>query len=241
MGQLIPDEVKQISEGEAACALREAWKLLYNQYPSLDSLALLWSQWALETGRGKAIHCYNFGNLKRSGDEDYCMFRCNENINGKWEWFDPPHKQTWFRAYPTAVDGAFDYVKFLSQKRRYLKAWQAVRLGDAALFGHELKIAGYYTANEIQYTKGLVRLADEFKKKSATMLAWKPKEEKRSELPTLIPAGEPTTPQVWTPIKFPDIDLEYHPAQEEPKHIRVPKHPIVELIIKIITVLKDLL
>lgn len=241
MGQLIADQVKQISEGEATYALREAWKLLYNQYPSLDSLALLWAQWALETGRGKAIHCYNFGNIKRSGDEDYCMYRCNEMLNGKWEWFDPPHKQTWFRAYSTAVDGAYDYIKFLSQKTRYQKAWAQVKLGDPAAFSHELKVAGYYTAIEAQYTKGVVKLTTEFKKKAKELLMWAPSpEERRSQLPTIVPNGDIPL-EVWAAPTFPDIDLDYHPEQENPKPIPVPGNPIIELLFKIMGILKDLL
>lgn len=214
MGQLIEAKVKEIGEGEAAYALREAWKRLYTEYPSLDSLALLWAQWALETGRGKSIFCYNFGNIKRSADEDYCMFRCDEIINGKTVWFEPPNKATWFRAYPTAVDGAYDYIKFLSQKSRYQTAWIAVKAGDPAAFGHALKMADYYTANEANYTKGLVSLTNEFKSKSTTILAWTPPtvttedQARQSQLPTVIP-GE-------------SGDLDYHPDQENIKDIQVP-------------------
>lgn len=246
MGQLIPDQVKQIGEGEAAYALREAWKKLYQEYPSVDSLALLWAQWALETGRGKAIHCYNFGNIKRSADEDYCMYRCNEVINGKLEWFDPPHKQTWFRAYSTAVDGAYDYIKFLSQKQRYQTAWAAVQVGNPAAFGHALKMAGYYTADEVRYTKGLVSLTSEFKRKIETIMAWQAptpeptpaptpiEEERRSELPTVVPTGEevpPTTP-----------DLDFHPDQENVKHIEIPDMSgIAGILLKLWELLRGLL
>lgn len=212
MGQLKDDVVKQISEGEAAYALREAWKKLYNDYPSVECLALLWAQWALETGRGKAIHCYNFGNIKRSGDEDYCMYRCNEVIGGKLQWFDPPHRQTHFRAYATAVDGAYDYISFLSKKTRYLKAWEQVKNGDSAAFSHELKVAGYYTADEAMYTKGVVSLTNEFKRKAPTLLEWRPvlapptPEPTKPEEPSVESIQEPIVPVVVDPVSAPSSE-----------------------------------
>lgn len=199
MGILYEDKITKISEGEAAYALRENWKKIYGEYPSLDALALLWAQWALETGRGKAIHCYNFGNIKRSGTEDYCMFRCNEMIKGKLVWFDPPHKQTWFRAYSSSLDGAFDYLTFLSKRTRYQKAWEALKKGDVYSFSHELKLAGYYTANEEQYTRGLASLAKEFKNKSTTILQWQPVPDKEvitpKEFPAEVPVVEESEPE----------------------------------------------
>lgn len=215
MGKLIEDKIKQISEGEAAYALREGWNKLYGDYPSVDSLALLWSQWALETGRGKAIHCYNFGNIKRSSDEDYCMYRCNEILNGKVEWFDPPHKQTWFRAYPSAVEGALDYIKFLSQRQRYQKAWAAIQAGDPALFGHELKVAGYYTANEAQYTKNIVSLTNEFKRKSEEILAWTPSPDDIPTTPPPRPSQTLIIPEIPAPAPLPQVEEEEAPPVKE--------------------------
>ncbi len=222
MGQLVEDVVKKISEGEATYALREAWKMLYGVYPSLDSLALLWSQYSLETARGASIHCANFGNIKKNYNpddgHDWCMFRCSEIINGKNTFYDPPHIQTHFRAYKSTADGAYDYIKFLSQKKRYVKAWEQIKLGNPAAFSHELAVAGYYTANEQMYTKGIVRLTEEFKNKSKTLLEWKPpEEERRSQLPTVIPDGDIYVP----PLLVPEIIPEYHPDQENPKNIDV--------------------
>lgn len=172
MGKLFEDKITKLTELEAAQCLGEAWKSLYGQYPSTDTLAVLWAKTALETGRWKAIHCYNWGNIKRSANENYCMFRCSEIIKGKELWFDPPHPQTWFRAYESATEGAIDYLKLLSQSKRYSKAWEAVHKGDPALFSHELKVGGYYTASESLYTKGVVSLTNEFKKKVKDNLTW---------------------------------------------------------------------
>lgn len=178
MAEFIQDQVLAISQGEAAYALREAWNRLYGEYPSIASLALLWAQWALETGRGKAIHCFNFGNIKAvaNGPCDWTYYRCNEIIGGKVVWFDPPHPASCFRAYRTSVDGAYDYICFLAKKARYAKAWQQVIAGNPSAFSHELKVAGYYTADEGLYTRGVVSLCNEFKKKADELLAWRPED-----------------------------------------------------------------
>ncbi len=181
------------SESQAAFALREAWKRIYGQYPSDNSLAILWSQVALETGRFKRQFMnYNYGNIKKkhagekrdskgnviyhfNDDGHYwTMFGCSEVIKGKEVWFDPPAHETMFRAYKTAEDGAEDYIKLVSQKTRYKKAWQKIIEGDPAGYSHELKIAGYYTANEERYTKAVVSLTNEFLRRKKELLSWEP-------------------------------------------------------------------
>lgn len=223
MGIFLEDEVKQIGEGEATYSLREAWKTIYGTYPSNKSLALLWSQWALETGRGKAIHCYNFGNLKRSSDDstDWTMFRCSEILNGKEVFFDPPHPQTHFRAYHTAIDGAADYILFLSKRKRYAKAWVQVQKGDAAAFSHELKVAGYYTANEARYTEMVVKLTTEFLGKVNKLLEWRP--------PVVISPPDKTAAELAdVPIIVPD--LRSGPEEQDPEPLDVPKNWLMLLV-----------
>lgn len=214
--QYIPDEVKTLEEGEATYALREAWHRIYGAYPSDKSLGVLFAKSALETGRWKFIHCYNFGNIKkvRSPDDGhfFCMYRCGEVINGKHLMFDPPHLQTHFRGYKTPEDGAEDYIKFVSQKKRYLKAWEKVIQGDPAGYSRELKIAGYYTADEARYTAGVVRLFDEFMKKKEALLSWRPDPTDKNvaiETPPepILPVPEPIPPEPILPVPEPPITI----------------------------------
>lgn len=241
MGQLIEAKKTVLSEGEAVYALREAWKKLYGEYPSNDSLALLYAQTALETGRWRSIWCYNFGNIKRSGDEDYCMFRCNEVINGKLEWFDPPHRQTWFRAYPSALDGAYDYICFLSQKKRYKSAWEAIKIGNPTLYSHNLKVAGYYTANETLYTKGVVSLTNEFKRKADKLLAWTPEP---AEAPiTIVPTGDDVTEEISVDHSVSEITLpavNFAPKVHDEELMPLKVSPIWILLISILRLLRTL-
>jgi hypothetical protein len=180
-------EVKTLSEGEAAVALREAWFKIFGSYPNNNQLALLWSQAALETGRWKKIWCYNFGNIKKNwGNNDnatFTMFRCSEILNGKEEWFDPPHIQTHFKAYKSATEGAEDYIRFVSGRKRYAKAWQEVLNGDPVAYCKELRAGGYFTASLELYTKGVVRLTNEFLSKEDKLLAWKPLTQPTPPLP----------------------------------------------------------
>lgn len=216
MSKLVETKITKISEGEIVYVFREAWKQLFGEYPLIDSIALIWAQWAQESGRGAYCRNYNFCNIKKvhSPDDghDWCMYRCNELINGKWEWFDPPHIQTNFRAYPNAIDGAVDYLRFLSQKKRYQKAWEKVLIGDAAGFSHELSVANYYTAPEKIYTPGIIKLATEFKKKADRLMAYQPEkvEPKPEPIPPLIPTEIEVAPKepIIEPIEQSNIFLQ---------------------------------
>lgn len=156
-----------ILELDAAKSLKAAWAQLLSAEPSIDSLALLFSQWALETGHGKACHSYNWGNIKSSPQDGYmwCEFRCNEIINGKEIFYDPPNIYCRFRAFKTAYDGAVNYVGFLSQKKGYANAWAEVLKGDPVNFCAQLKASHYFTADLSLYTKGVVSICNQFKAK----------------------------------------------------------------------------
>jgi hypothetical protein len=218
---------KPLEEAEAVYALREAWKRIYGEYPKNPSLALLYAQSALETGRWKKMRCNNFGNIKKihadpkrniQGDGHYfTMFRCNEILKGKVEWFDPPHLYTHFRAYKTPTDGAEDYIKFVSQKTRYKKAWQEVLNGDPIGYCYELKKAGYYTASLEKYTKGVTSLTREFLSKKDKLLAWEP--------PVPEPAPPPK-PEVLRPPPPPVVEPEEDvPDSEMPSTVPLPNRP----------------
>jgi hypothetical protein len=124
----LPPEKKNISEPQAAYALREGWKRIYGKYPSDKSWAIIWAKTCLETGHFKVgFWNFNFGNIKKkfvAGNNDkFTMYRCSEILDKKEIFFDPPHLQTAFRAYESLEDGAESYIRFVSGKERYKKAW----------------------------------------------------------------------------------------------------------------------
>lgn len=155
-----------------ADATWKAWVEIWKHPPTLVQLAIKLAQWALETGNFRVgLHCWNFGNEKTKPDaHPHTYFRCNEIIKSKLEWFDPPDPQTCFRAHENLWQGLITSLMFLGvdttphngKPNRYEKAWNALLMGDARLFCHELKLAGYYTANEQQYTDGVHALTKQF-------------------------------------------------------------------------------
>lgn len=167
----LPSTCYPITQLEAAQVLEQAWVSLFGYKPSINSLAVLFAQFGLETGYGKFSHAWNWGNVKSAPNDGYCWtdFKCNEIIGGKEVWFEPPSPYCRFRAFKTALDGAINYVAFVSQKTRYAKAWQEVINGNPEAYAVELKLAGYFTADLALYTKGVVSICNAFKTKFANV------------------------------------------------------------------------
>lgn len=134
------------------------------EFPKRESVLCVLAQNALETGFGKACHGWNLGNAKHiKGDgRGWSMFKCNEVLAGKVEWFSPPHPQTWFRAFDALDAGSKDYLDML--RERFDKSWPAIEAGDVETFGHALKVQRYYTADESAYVAGLKRIYDQIAK-----------------------------------------------------------------------------
>jgi hypothetical protein len=162
----IPDVVTPLDPRDVLSAFRQAFEDVTNTKPSKDAIALLMAQSALETGRWKAIHCFNLGNVKAATDYVgfYTMFRCNEVINGKTVWFNTPHAQTRFRAFVSLWDGARDHLEFLAMRPRYAAAWKELLRGDVDAYVHALKTAGYFTANEESYREAVSSLFREYQR-----------------------------------------------------------------------------
>jgi hypothetical protein len=169
-----------VAKEELIKALYNAWFHLFNEEPRKESIWCLAAQWALETGWGASMWCYNLGNVKsKDGDgHDYCYFACNEILKKSVAdayaakdpstakvtqyrgdgtaiiWFYPKHPGCRFRAFNTLLEGCIDYIALLN--KRFTNAWPAVCAGNPAQFVHALKTQGYFTADEFSYSKTLV-------------------------------------------------------------------------------------
>lgn len=155
--QLHADQLTPISPGALYTALQDVWSAVVGGSPTRAALLVLLAQVAEETG-WRSCHAWNLGNVKHvPGDgHDYVQFRCNEIINGKEVWFDPPHPATSFRWFATLEDGCVDYLGILH--KHFAPAWPAVLAGDPTAFVHALKVAGYFTADEALYRASVVAL-----------------------------------------------------------------------------------
>jgi hypothetical protein len=144
-----------ISPRQASDALRHAYRAVLGREPSAAALSVLWAQWALETGRGRAMAGYNFGGLKgRSPDGGSALLATREG-------FGASERQTEarFRTYASPAAGARDYVKTLAE--RYPEALAAATTGDAHRFVAELGRAHYFTGDPHAYRRAVVSLTAE--------------------------------------------------------------------------------
>lgn len=161
-GEEIANKLTPLNGDEAAKAIAAGYKKVTGKTPKKKILSLLLGQWALETGNGKYIHNYNFGNVKASSGSPYVQhFRCSEIIDGKEVFFDPPHPQTAFAAYKTAEDGAIAFINTLKRREHW---WKGLNTGtpDGFIKGLITKPA-YFTANPDKYKSVLIERSSKFK------------------------------------------------------------------------------
>lgn len=139
----------------AADHLAEAWKAVTGETANDRTLAVLWAQWALETGRGTAMLDNNFAGLKGRGPRGDSAVRWTwERSSGGVE-----RLRRRFRAYGSPLEGARDYVVVL--RDRFSEAFAAARAGDASNFARALARAGYHTADASEYERALRLLCRE--------------------------------------------------------------------------------
>ena len=167
--KLVPAVKTVYSKGEIAKALVIGWKQQFGDVPKKQAIGVLYSQIAIETGF-KAMWNNNIGNVKvpskleETIDFDYMMLASTwEIINGKKVYFQPPHRQTWFRSFRTLNEGVAHHLYFL-KNGRYKAVWGSIERGSIVDFATTLKNRGYYTASVSDYIKGMNLYYNEFMK-----------------------------------------------------------------------------
>ncbi len=166
MPDLLPLTRTNFSTQEYCAALIHAWPEV-----TKEQAGVLWAQWAFETGRGKACWNHNLGNEKATPAQvaagvPYTMLPNTwEILNGKREVFQPPHPQTWFRAFDSLAQAMDHHLAFL--RKRYAAAWASVESGDPHQFVRDLKARGYFTGSEQIYSANMGALHAEFMRSEA--------------------------------------------------------------------------
>jgi hypothetical protein len=152
MSVLIANRFTPMSADDASKALAAAYKTVTGSSPNAKVLGLLVGQWATETGNGKYIHNYNFGNVKHtSGDTYYQQFEGSEVVDG-----NEVFSMMSFAAHLTAIDGA---IAFVNQLKRRSQWWAGLQTGDPQKYIDGLTaIKGqyYFTGNKAAYLKLLI-------------------------------------------------------------------------------------
>lgn len=162
--KLIPTKRTEFTEVELVHTIVQAYRNMFGRTPYIQECAILWAHFCLECGKGKACYNWNVGNVKYSKGHDYCMYKCSEIIDGKEQFFSPPHFQTWFRSYNSLLDSVSEHLKFLS-KDRYKLSLEAAQNWNVDQYVEELKKGGYFTAGLERYKKGVNSLYQEFMNK----------------------------------------------------------------------------
>jgi hypothetical protein len=159
-----------LTENQAAIYLKNAFTKIIGKTPKVQSIAILWAQCALETGRYKKLFNNNYGNIKAviPAKAPFTMMATGENLYNKetgkveYKWFTPPSSVTAFVANPDAQIGAEHYVNFLANRQRYAKSWAQVIAGNSDQYVIELKNASYFTASLEAYKKTVNALTGYF-------------------------------------------------------------------------------
>lgn len=174
-------------------ALGAAWQMLAGATPDRKIIHILHAQSALETGHWKSISNYNLGGAKKHGECDWCYFTTTERFpsatadkylasskpgaevtllkdeNGmKTLKFSGKQNMNCFASWETLEDASRDHLALLF--KRFPKAIEQAKRGDAKAYVHELKKAGYFTASEEDYAKIVDSIARSYEKKLANVV-----------------------------------------------------------------------
>lgn len=154
------------SDQEIVDAIVMAWQILFNQIPKKESVGVLVSQNWHETAKSQYMYCNNIGNLKAKDDPNSVIEYMSlkgvwEIVNGKKVYLSEDDPGSWFRAFPTLLDGMKHHLNFLKNKR-YRIAWAAVEAGNPLDFCTKLKQQGYFTDSVENYSKGVLRYYNQY-------------------------------------------------------------------------------
>lgn len=151
------DRKTPLSPRDAAQALSGAWQDVLGEPAPPGGVAVLWAQWALETGRGASMVGHNFGGLKgRAPGGGSTVQWTHEGHGGTRR-----RIRDRFRAYDSVQAGARDYVRTLAQ--RYPAALAQARQGNAAGFVDALARQHYFTADPAVYRHAIQGLAHQYR------------------------------------------------------------------------------
>lgn len=169
---LAPADVTAWTPAQVGQAMVDAWMRLFGAGPTASSVAILLSQWALETGWGKSCWCSNLGNARppsTRGDILCCQIpggKVSEVLDGHEYFFAPPSRGSTFRAFRSLSEGADYYLNLLHT--RFAHAWPAVIAGDPGAYSLALHESHYYTADVATYTRTMQSLFQHFRSVAIT-------------------------------------------------------------------------
>ncbi len=153
-GGKVVDKLTPLSVSDAQIALKDAYYAATGESITAKALAMGLAQTALETGRWKSIHWYNFGNIT-----------AGSKYESAWTDYSGDYGHH-YRAYSSAFNGAFDFWRLLVT--HYALALAEYLNGNPVAVAARLKERGYYEAPLATYSKTLSSLYNEYSSKVPT-------------------------------------------------------------------------
>jgi hypothetical protein len=215
---LAPAAVTAWTPAQVGQALVDAWARLFGASATASSIAILLSQWALETGWGKSCWCSNLGNARppsTRGDVLCCQIpggKVSEILDGHECFFAPPSRGSTFRAFRSLSEGADYYLNLLHT--RFSHAWPAVIAGDPGSYSLALHESRYYTADVATYTRTMQSLFQHFRSVALTGSTPLPAPEVPPEIMSAVRAAHFTD---W--LNTLDVDPSEFGASNIPKEL----------------------
>lgn len=168
-GKEVPRQYINVGPVKFAQIMMEAYKNIFGQYPTAQTLGMIWAQAAVESGQNFRLMNNNVGNITTSMNSSWVKSG-NPYVKVNVKEFDKSGKpfkvDMLFKAFSSPVEGATYYLNFL--KKNYPQSiaapgessWKgAGKAFDDAIY---LASQNYYTANIPAYAKGMDSLFDKF-------------------------------------------------------------------------------
>lgn len=154
-------------------AFDDAWVFTQGR-PSLLAAAILFAQFAFETGWGKFCFNWNLGNVRAA--QSWMIYNDYFELPGAWEIVGGKRVVAGgcFRAFKTLAEGMNGHLHFLSALDRYRPAFDVLEEAAVMPFSKEnaasfarrfveaLKAGGYFTGSVDDYVRGVSSIAQSF-------------------------------------------------------------------------------
>lgn len=148
----VPPKRTPVTRVDISNAIRRALEQSNGERPPEQLVETLTAHASLETASGDKMFNFNFAGIKgQSPSGTTAVLKTKEVVGGQEVVI-----RDGFRAYANIDEGARDYVR--TMKAQFSGALGPAALGDVQSFASALKRAGYYTATEADYARGLTTL-----------------------------------------------------------------------------------
>lgn len=157
---LVPMKASGLSEENIADKLHAGHIDHFRVPPTLERLATAWAMVMHETRRGKAMWCFNFGNMTCFGSNPSNFWTARTIEYEKRDGVGPKPTSLYYYAHDTAEQGAVFY--WARMAKRFPTALALFDTGDTLAVAKELSRLSYYTGPIKHYADRMAEYYPEF-------------------------------------------------------------------------------